>query len=134
MWTSERSRRPRAEEAPAEVGEITLSQGTAGVNLGGERRWAALCCPGGYAWRPAAGDRVLVLKAGGERESPFLLGMEPPETDLAPGEVRLSCGDSAIRLGSGALELTGNIQVNGISLAAYIAQIASSLLEDSGEG
>ena len=60
MWTSERSRRPRAEEAPAEVGEITLSQGTAGVNLGGERRWAALCCPGGYAWRPAAGDRVLV--------------------------------------------------------------------------
>ena len=134
MWTSERSRRPRAEEAPAEVGEITLSQGTAGVNLGGERRWAALCCPGGYAWRPAAGDRVLVLKAGGERESPFLLGMEPPETDLAPGEVRLSGGDSAIRLGSGALELTGNIQVNGISLAAYIAQIASSLLEDSGEG
>ena len=133
MWTSERSRRPRAEEAPAEVGEITLSQGTAGVNLGGERRWTALCCPGGYTWRPAAGDRVLVLKAGGEQESPFILGVETDGSDLAPGEVRLSGGSSTLRLGSGGLELNGNIQVNGMTLENYIKQVASSLLGGGGD-
>ena len=99
MWTSERSRRPLVREAAAETGEVTLGGGQAGVILGGERRWTALCCPGGYTWRPAAGDRVLVLKAGGEQESPFILGVETDGSDLAPGEVRLSGGSSTLQLG-----------------------------------
>ena len=133
MWTSERSRRPLVREAEAETGEVTLGGGQAGVVLGGERRWTALCCPGGYAWRPAAGDRVLVLKAGGEQESPFILGVETDGSDLAPGEVRLSGGSSTLRLGSGGLELNGNIQVNGMTLENYIKQVASSLLGGGGD-
>ena len=133
MWTSERSRRPLVREAAAETGEVTLGGGQAGVILGGERRWTALCCPGGYTWRPAAGDRVLVLKAGGEQESPFILGVETDGSDLAPGEVRLSGGSSTLRLGSGGLELNGNIQVNGMTLENYIKQVASSLLGGGGD-
>ena len=133
MWTSERSRRPLVREAAAETGEVTLGGGQAGVILGGERRWTALCCPGGYTWRPAAGDRVLVLKAGGEQESPFILGVETDGSDLAPGEVRLSGGSSTLRLGSGGLELNGNIQVNGMTLENYITQVASSLLGGGGD-
>ena len=133
MWTSERSRRPLVREAAAETGEVTLGGGQAVVILGGERRWTALCCPGGYTWRPAAGDRVLVLKAGGEQESPFILGVETDGSDLAPGEVRLSGGSSTLRLGSGGLELNGNIRVNGMTLENYIKQVASSLLGGGGD-
>ena len=133
MWTSERSRRPQVKEAAAETGEVTLGGGQAGVILGGERRWTALCCPGGYTWRRAAGDRVLVLKAGGEQESPFILGVETDGSDLAPGEVRLSGGSSTLRLGSGGLELNGNIRVNGMTLENYIKQVASSLLGGGGD-
>ena len=128
MWTSERSRRPLAQEAAAETGEVTLGGEQAGVILGGERRWTALCCPGGYAWRPAAGDRVLVLKAGGEQESPFILGMEPGGEELSPGEVRLSGGSSSIRLGSSSLDLNGNIRINGTALDDYIIAVAAELL------
>lgn len=134
MWTSERSRRPLAQEAAAETGEVTLGGEQAGVILGGERRWTALCCPGGYAWRPAAGDRVLVLKAGGEQESPFILGMEPGGEELSPGEVRLSGGSSSIRLGSSSLDLNGNIRINGTALDDYIIAVAAELLSGGAGG
>ena len=68
MWTSERDRRPRAEEPAAELGTVTLGGDPAGVSLGGERRWLNVYGPGGYSWRPTAGDKVLVLKAGAEGE------------------------------------------------------------------
>ena len=134
MWTSERSRRPLVQEAAAETGEVTLGGEQAGVILGGERRWTALCCPGGYAWRPAAGDRVLVLKAGGEQESLFILGMEPGGEELSPGEVRLSGGSSSIRLGSSAVDLNGNIRINGTELDDYIIAVAAELLSGGAGG
>ena len=134
MWTSERSRRPLVQEAAAETGEVTLGGEQAGVILGGERRWTALCCPGGYAWRPAAGDRVLVLKAGGEQESPFILGTEAGGEELSPGEVRLSGGSSSIRLASSALDLNGNIRINGTALDDYIIAVAAELLSGGAGG
>ena len=70
MWMAERGRRLPVQEAEAELGQVTLGGDPAAVLLGGERRQVPVYSPGGYAWRPAAGDRVLVLKAGGERESP----------------------------------------------------------------
>ena len=75
MWTSERSRNLSVEEPAAELGTITLGGDPAGVSLGGERRWLSVYGPGGYSWRPTSGDRVLVLKAGAEGESPCILGM-----------------------------------------------------------
>ena len=134
MWTSERGRLPQSQEPAAEMGVVTVGGDPAAVELGGERRWTALCCPGGYAWRPAAGDRVLVLKAGGEQESPFILGMEPGGEELSPGEVRLSGGSSSIRLGSSALDLNGNIRINGTALDDYIIAVAAELLSGGAGG
>ena len=74
MWTSERGRLPQSQEPAAEVGVVTLGGDPAAVELGGERRWLPVCAPGGYSWQPGAGDKVLVLKAGVERESPYILG------------------------------------------------------------
>lgn len=129
MWTSERGRLLPVQEPAAELGLVTLGGDPAGVNVGGERRWLPVYSPGGYSWRPAAGDKVLVLKAGAERESPCVLGTPQQETDLKPGEVRLSGGGSGALWVSGSnLELRGQILINGTSLDAYIQSIVASML------
>ena len=114
MWTSERNRNLHVGEPAAELGTVTLGGDPAGVSLGGERRWLTVYSPGGYSWRPTAGQKVLVLKAGAEGESPCVLGaVQEGEEPLKPGEVRLRGGQSAIRLGGRGLELSGEVSLNG---------------------
>ena len=128
MWSWERSGRLPVEEADAELGLVTLSGDPAGVLLGGERRWLPVYSPGGYCWRPAVGDRVLVLKAGQEGEIPCVLAAEQGQRELAPGEVCLQGGGSRVHLGQDRLELNGNITVNGQPLESYIKSVVSSAL------
>ena len=131
MWTSERNRNLPVREAAAELGTVTLGGDPAGVSLGGERRWLTVYTPGGYSWRPTSGDKVLVLKAGAEGESPCILGtVQDAEGDapLGPGEVQIKGGESTIRLGQERLELSGQVFVNGQSLADLITAIVISLL------
>ena len=113
MWTSERRRELPVREPAAELGEVTLGGDPAGVSLGGERRWLPVYAPGGYSWRPTSGDKVLVLKAGAEGESPCILGTVQGETELKPGEVMLKGGDSFVHLGQERLTLGGEVYVNG---------------------
>ena len=128
MWTSERRRELPVREAPAELGTVTLGGDPAGVVLGGERRWLPVYGPGGYSWRPTAGDKVLVLKAGAEGEAPCILGKVQQGEELKAGEVKLSGGASSILLGQETLELEGDIRINGTTLEAYIAQVLAELL------
>lgn len=107
MWTSERNRNLPVREASAEVGTVTLGGDPAGVSLGGERRWLSVYGPGGYSWRPTAGDKVMVLKAGAEGESPCILGTTQKAEDLKPGEIRLTGVDCDLFLGQGQVEMTG---------------------------
>ena len=133
MWLS-RQMKPAMPTADADLGVTTIAGEQAGVVTRGEVRALTVYGPGGYAWRPAAGDRVLVLKAGGEQESLFILGMEPGGEELSPGEVRLSGGSSSIRLGSSALDLNGNIRINGTELDDYIIAVAAELLSGGAGG
>ena len=128
MWTSERTRRPAQEEPAAELGAVTLGGDPAGVALGGERRWLSVYAPGGYSWRPAAGQKVLVLKTGGERELPCIVGTPQSDAALGPGEVSLQGGSSQVRLGQDSLELNGHILVNGMELELYIREIVGEML------
>ena len=128
MWTSERNRNLPAREAAAELGTVTLGGDPAGVSLGGERRWLTVYGPGGYSWRPTAGDKVLVLKAGAEGESPCILGTVQGETELKPGEVMLKGGDSFVHLGQERLTLGGEVYVNGRSLYNIVREIVIDLL------
>lgn len=143
MWTSERRREAPVREAPAELGTVTLGGDPAGVSLGGERRWLTVYGPGGYCWRPGSGEKVLVLKAGAEGESPCVLGTVQKEAELNPGEVKLSGGGSSVLLGQEELvlahegssvrlspekiALTGPVWVNGQELKEYIIQIVLEL-------
>lgn len=130
MWTSQRRRETPVGEPPAELGEVTLGGDPAGVNLGGERRWLPVYSPGGYSWRPRAGDRALVLKTGQEGECPCVLGTAQDTGGLEPGEVRIRGGQCELRLGR-QLDLNGNIYVNGQTLEDYIVQIVIAILTSS---
>ena len=118
MWMSERNWKLRAEEPAAELGTVTLGGDPAGVSLGSERRWIAVYGPGGYRWRPSAGRKVLVLKAGAEGESPCILGTAQEGGELKSGEVELG--------------LTGSVLVNGKRLEDMIREIAASAPPEGG--
>ena len=128
MWTSERSRRLPVGEPAAELGTVTLGGDPAGVSLGGERRWLTVYGPGGYSWRPTAGDRVLVLKAGAEGESPCILGTVQEGGGLSPGEVRLAGGSCAVKLGQRRLELDGELYLNGRPLYEVVRDVVIDVL------
>lgn len=128
MWLSNPKQQPAAEE-PGEIGQVTVGGNPAGVYLAGERRNVPIFAPGGYHWRPAPGDAVLVMKAGAER-APCLVGKE--ETDqrvrLKPGEILLSAHPSAgILLGTdGSIRLFGVIFHNGAVVSAPGPEAAAS--------
>jgi hypothetical protein len=129
MWTSDRSKKRAAEEAAADLGVVTLAEEQAGVYLDGERRWNQVYSPGGYSWRPALGEQVLVLKAGGEGEVSCVVGRKQPE-GLKPGEVVMESGTgkAALRLLGGEAALEGNVTVNGVPLKTLIENISRSVL------
>ena len=114
MWLSERKRGRGYGEAM--VGQTTLSGDPAGAYLDTERRALVVFAPGGYVWRPAVGEEVLVLKQEGENSC--VVGVRCGG-DLAPGEVLIHAGqgDAAVKLGNnGTVNLMGQVLINGVPL------------------
>lgn len=124
MWTTEQSRRLPIDEAAAEVGQVTLEGQPCGVSLGGERRLIPVYTPGGYTWKPRVGEKVLVLKAGSDREEPCVAGLEQPSNALKPGEVEISGGTVRLLLSEKGLFL------NGVALEDYIRSIAEKTIRE----
>lgn len=124
MWISEARQTKKAAEPEADVGAVTMGGDPSGVLLGGERRWVQTYAPGGYQWRPAAGDQVLVIKAGGEQESPCLVGKRQEDGALEPGEVRITGGSGEVRLTKTGVDLRGSVHINGMPLEQLIKAIA----------
>lgn len=116
MWLSS-MRRARRPEGPM-VGRATLAGNPAGAWLDGERRALPVFGPGGYVWKPALGQELLVLKSGPE-EPACVAGTRCEAGELEPGEVtvRAGKGGAALKLkNDGTLELCGQIYVNGVPL------------------
>jgi len=116
MWLSQNREAGRKREASVQVGSMSLVGSSLGVYLAGERRGVTLIAPGGYHWKPAPNDGVLVLSAG-EEGAPCLVGREQRTGDeaLSPGEVWISVnGVSGIRLqADGKIHLQGEVFLNG---------------------
>ena len=118
MWLSEQRRRTARGEETAEVGVVTLEGERTGVYLSGERRDLPVLGPGGYCWRPAAGEQVLVIKAGEDGEQPWVVGTAcPAAEELTPGDVGIYAGGAAVVLrGDGTVDLRGAVKLNGALL------------------
>lgn len=116
MWLSKQSKQTGQREDPAELGTVTLGGDPAGVYLSGERRNLPVIAPGGYYWRPAAGQQVLVLKTGADGELPCVAGVRAgacPEL-LQAGDLLLTAGGASVRIGAdGSLDLRGSLLLNG---------------------
>lgn len=127
MWMAKQHKREAEDWCPA-VGRVTLSGAKPAVELDSERRELAVYAPGGYRWRPAVGEQVLVLKT---EDGPCVTGM-PVAGELLPGEVEMtSKGGAAIKLDSmgrvaltGDTSLSGSLTVDGTELTQLIRSIA----------
>lgn len=130
MWLAQQQKRQTVQEDGA-VGQVTLSGETLAVELDSERRGLCVYAPGGYRWRPAPGQKVLVLKADGD---PCVVGA-PSAGGLEPGEVGLnSSGGASLRLDNqGRISMdrdvyvTGALYVGGTELTALIRAVAAQV-------
>ena len=122
MWLARQQKRDAAEIAGS-VGQVTLGGDTPAVELDSERRNLEVYAPGGYRWRPAPGQKVLVLKANGV---PCVTGTPSPG-GLEPGEVSLeSTGGAGIRLDNqGKVNVTGTLTLDGMELTALVRDLVA---------
>ena len=87
-----------------------------GVYLDGERRAVPVYGPGGYCWRPALGQELLVIKG---EEGPCVAGAASDGAALRAGEILLFAreGGASLRLNNdGSIDLTGRVLVNGVPI------------------
>lgn len=129
MWVSKQSKK-RGADAAAQVGLVTAGGQESGVYLGTQRCWLPVLAPGGYRWRPKAGEQVLVLKTGAEGEPPCVLARREEEAaQLRPGEVELYAPNCGLKLTeAGGVEVRGRVSVNGTALEDMIRQAVAAAL------
>lgn len=112
MWLSKKNAAQHRAAHTADVGVVSIGAAAPAVVTDAEERDLALFAPGGYVWRPAAGEQVLMFRTGAVGA---VAGAKMAAREVAPGEVLIfSTGGASIRLGAdGSLELVGNVKING---------------------
>lgn len=110
MWLSRQQKQEKEEQAAAS-GLVTISGEKVAVEVDSERRGLSVYAPGGYHWRPAAGEQVLVVRT----EDGLCVVGTPCVSDLDEGEVGLAGPDGAeVSLKrDGRVILTGDVKVDG---------------------
>ena len=131
MWVSQQGKNTSVFGTGAEEGQVTVGGDPAGVYLTGERRNLPVCAPGGFRWKPATGQQVLVLnhEQGGAHAA--ILGLLPQGdvSHLQSGEIELSGGGAHIMLGQSAvITLGGTVNINGEKLEDMIRRIVGEEL------
>lgn len=115
------------ETTNAESGTVTIGGSTAGVLSRGEERNVPLASPGGYAWRPKNGERVLVIKGGTLGEERYVAGSldaAREQDDLDDSEVRIYAEDGGASITlrrNGHVEIEGDLFING---AMYVPPVS----------
>ena len=127
MWLSEQMKfggeRPAA---AAETGQVSMGGASIAVVTQGERRGLSLALPGGFRWRPALGQRVLVLHSEDGEE--IVAGvLTDTGAGLENGELEIQGEKCSIRLDrrgritisgqqvclTGGVEISGGLTVDG---------------------
>ena len=111
------SKTRRRERDGCESGTVTVYDRGYGVLGEGEIRGVGLCCPGGYLWRPALGQRVLVVKTGPGPDTGKVIGAEQAAAPVEPeaGEVCIYSPTACVWLkNDGSIQLRGTVDVVGL--------------------
>lgn len=116
MWISERMARTKTEsEGCAGIAEITISGASAAAYSDGESRNLPVVSAGGVLWRPAVGQKVLVIECGdGARVVAGAVQAGLP-AGMANGEVyvKSASGASIYLKNSGDIIISGNVDITG---------------------
>ncbi len=118
MWLSQQGNQQQKQESNIQCGQVSVSGAGLAVFLQGERRNIALFSPGGYHWKPSAGEEVLVLHCDDE-QSPCLIAKAQDNIQLSAGQIFISAnGRTGITLSpNGDIHLTGDAFLNGFPIA-----------------
>ena len=114
MWLSEMAGRSGLEsENPIQTGRVTIGGAAPAVFTDGETRSIRVLAPGGFIWKPAAGQNILALKA--DDGAFYLAGAEVPAADsLRNGELCLFSQDHAAEIildNNGTIRMKGNLNI-----------------------
>ena len=121
MWLSGQQKRP-ADCGEGQTGIVTVGGGETAVMLDSERRGLEVYAPAGYRWTPEVNQRVLVIQ--GQGEIPCIVGVR--QDSARPDSVGISA--NTVRVSGEAIELRGQVLVNGTPLEDLIARITAELL------
>lgn len=114
MWLSRQIAARPGQSEQAAMGKISVTGETPAAVTTTEHRNLRLVCPGGYAWSPTDGQRVLLLRGS---EETVLGQSEPSPVELSPGEVCLyAAGCQIVLRSNGEIHLNGRIFCNGVEL------------------
>jgi len=116
VWIGKQQKQPARAES-AGFGLVTMTGPDLSVRLGREVRGLECYGPAGYRWTPQTGDRVLVVKGEGER--PCVIGVGG---EAVPQFVALQAE---------RIDLQGQVLIEGIPLAEYVAQLLKGQTEGS---
>ena len=114
MWISQRiAKRRDGTKDPADIAEVTIGGAAAAAYSDCESRNLGLVSPGGFFWRPSAGQKVLVFSCGGERVVAGAL-QEGTPSGMENGEIYLQSGGASIWLkNDGQIVISGDVDIDG---------------------
>jgi len=114
MWLSKKAANGQTDSA-INRGEVTIGGLRPAVYTGAEQRGIGVCAPGGYAWKPKAGDDVIVIKCDDGEAQIAGMCMDGEGDNLNGGEVCIKSdgGASAFLKNDGSIILKGDIFIDG---------------------
>ncbi|MFI3312422.1 MAG: hypothetical protein R3Y62_00905 [Eubacteriales bacterium] len=109
MWIGKKVAENRVENTNAKMGTVTVGGTSPTVSTDREERQLQVVSPGGFWWRPASEDAVLVV------EGAVVGCMADCPVTLAAGEVYMGCNGASIHMrNDGGLYLGGTIYINNV--------------------
>ena len=94
---------------------MTIGGAVAGIVTDAERRGVPVFSPGGYFWKPTAGDSMLVIKCGSGEVCAVGNEISVYPENVQEGEICImSKGGAELRLrNDGTIEIAGVLNVKG---------------------
>ena len=140
MWLSGQQKRP-ADCGEGQIGIVTVGGSETAVQLDSERRGLEVYAPAGYHWTPEVEQRVLVIQ--GQGEIPCIVGVRqdserPESVEVCANAMNVSGQDVTVRaeenavVAGKAVDLQGEVLVNGTPLETIIARILANLFFGGG--